>query len=196
MEERNSVAKSEKQVLRKEISLLRKKLDEREVIVKSNEIERQLFMLDEIKSAKTILFYVSFDNEVSTKELIKLAVMQDKRVAVPKVDKKYKELMLYELNSFENDLESGTWGILEPKPSCKIVGLDEIDTVIVPGIVFDKSGYRIGYGGGYYDRLLKKNGGKVSIGLAFELQIIDRIPHEKHDCQIKILVTEKQLMRF
>ena len=112
---------------------------------------------------------------------------------VPISNKEDYSLILSKLNSFE-DLVEGPYGILEPKKEkIKEISFDEIDLIIIPGIVFDLKGNRIGHGKGFYDRLLKNT--KVSIiALAFEFQIIGKIPVDKNDKPVDIIITEKRII--
>ena len=186
-----------KQTLKQEIFQKRKSLSKEEVIEKSRLIKENLLSLEEFKKAENIMFYVSFGNEVDTREAIKeLLAKKEKTVIVPYVLENYPILQLSELKNFDW-LEPKTFGILEPKELyIREFNHENLDLILIPGIVFDKKGYRIGYGHGYYDRFLKilKKGVK-KIGLAFELQVVDEIPEEEHDVPVNIIITEKRVLR-
>jgi|TARA_B100001964_G_C14257956_1_gene613503 5-formyltetrahydrofolate cyclo-ligase len=187
-----------KQTLRLKISEKRKALSREETKEKSNKIKEKLYSLDEFKEAKNIMVYVSFNNEVDTHEIIKeLVDSTEKKIIVPYVEKNNPILQLSEVEDFD-DLEPKTLGILEPKDEfVRKVGISKVDLVIVPGMVFDSRGYRIGYGHGYYDRFLKKLGKDAKkIGFAFELQLIDKVPEEKYDVPMDIIVTEKRVLKW
>jgi len=182
-----------KEEVRKELIKLRKNLSKNEILEKSEKIKNKLFKMTEFKESPTILFYVSYDNEVYTHEMIKDSITNKKNVVVPLTDKKNKILILSKLDSWD-DLNPGAYNILEPKKEkIKEISVDELDLIIVPGVGFDQQGHRIGHGKGYYDNLLK-NSEKLTIGLAFEFQIIKNIPIEKHDIPIDKIVTEKRLI--
>ena len=167
-------------------------LSKDEVLAKSKQIKNKLFQIDEFKKAKNILFYVSYDGEVFTHDAIKKAFI-DKKVVVPISNKEDYSLILSKLNSFE-DLGQGPYGILEPKKEkIKETSIDEIDLIIVPGIGFDLKGNRIGHGKGFYDRLLKNTNVPI-IALAFEFQIIEKIPVDEHDKPVDIIITEKRII--
>ena len=186
-----------KRALKHEIFEKRKVLSKDDVKEKSLKIKENLFSLEEFKKAKNIMFYVSFGNEVGTREAIKeLLAKREKTVAVPYVLENYPILQLSELKNFDW-LEPKTFGILEPKELyIREFNYEKLDLVIVPGIVFDKKGYRIGYGHGYYDRFLKILKKDVKkIGLAFELQVVDEIPEEEHDVPVDIIITEKRILK-
>ena len=169
-----------KEQLRKEFLNKRNDLTKEEVISKSKVIIEKLKQDSAYKNAKTIMFYVSKDNEVFTHDLIKET---DKKIVVPKmIDNK---IECCKIDNFD-ELELGSYDILEPK-ECKKCNLDEIDLIIVPGIVFDKENHRIGFGGGYYDDLLK-NCKCLKIGLAYEFQIIDNFPKDEWDIKVDKVV--------
>ncbi|MFH0867970.1 MAG: 5-formyltetrahydrofolate cyclo-ligase [Candidatus Woesearchaeota archaeon] len=186
-----------KRALKHEIFEKRRALSKEDVKEKSLKVKENLFSLEEFKKAKNIMFYVSFKNEVGTHEMIKeLIAKKEKTVIVPYVLENYPILQLSELKNFYW-LEPRTFGVLEPKELyIREFNHEKVDLVIVPGIVFDKKGYRIGYGHGYYDKFLKilKKGVKI-IGLAFELQIVDEVPEEEHDVPVDCVVTEERVLK-
>lgn len=186
-----------KKELRKKILALRDNLPFEEREKKSKSIHTRLFSLPEFVSAKTLAFYVSFKSEVLTETMIKESLSLEKKVVVPITDLAHRRLKLSRIVDYTDDLAPGTWGILEPKPDrIKLVALEEVDLVITPGVVFDKKGCRIGYGGGFYDGLLKSlQKGKVSIALAFELQMVEEVPVDDHDEPVDIIVTEGRVVR-
>ena len=118
------------------------------------------------------------------------ALAEGKRVVLPRV--KGKELELLEINNFDGDVAPGAWGIPEPEKGTA-VELGSIDLVIVPGAAFDSRGHRIGYGGGFYDRMLPRYSG-MTVALAFELQIVPEVPVDPHDIPVRKIVTEKRVI--
>jgi len=183
-----------KEELRKEGMKIRKDLPETELLEKSKQIKKRLYKMKEFQQATTILFYVSYDNEVYTQDMIKENLSNGKNVVVPITDAEKHCLILSKLNNWE-DLECSTYSILEPKKNCiREVSLDKIDLILVPGVVFDESGNRIGHGMGYYDKLLKNSKKALHIGLAFEMQIVDNIPAEEHDVKVDKIVTENRII--
>jgi len=182
-----------KEKLRAELLTRRRKLKKHIVLEKSKKIEQKLFSTNEFKQAFTIMFYVSYDNEVFTHEMIKKCLKENKKIVLPVVNKEKNNLILSELISW-HDLENGAYNILEIRKDCIIeIATDKIDLIIVPGVGFDLKGNRIGHGKGYYDKLLKKSKAK-KIGLAFEWQILDKIPIETHDIPLKKIITEKRII--
>ncbi len=171
----------------------RSALSQTEVNQKSEIIIEKLEDLPEFNAAKNILTYVSFNNEVDTHVLIKKYLLtKTKNIIVPKVIGE--NLRLFKISDFSN-LAVGKFGILEPLKGEKFDAnkLSDSDIIIVPGIAFDTEKNRIGYGKGYFDRLLKNTCAK-KIALAFELQIVDKIPAEKHDIKVDKIITEKRII--
>jgi 5-formyltetrahydrofolate cyclo-ligase len=165
-----------------------------EVLEKSERIKEQVFKMDEFKDAKTILFYVSYDNEVYTHEMIKESLQIKKQVVVPKTYMNKRTILCSSLTKWD-DLLTGAYNILEPRQEYfNEVSLESIDLIIIPGVAFDYQGNRIGHGMGYYDRLLKKKINAYRLGLAFELQIVKNIPTEPHDVKVEKIVTEEHII--
>ena len=162
---------------------------------KESAIRKRLFASVDFKKAKSILFYASFRSEVDTIKCIRHALKLKKMIALPCVDREKKELRLYKIKDISK-LESGYMGIMEPRAAkSREKGLKNIDVAIVPGAGFDKNGNRIGYGFGYYDKLLSKSEKPVTtIALAFEEQIVSKVPNESHDVKIDKIITEKRVI--
>ncbi|MFD2046071.1 5-formyltetrahydrofolate cyclo-ligase [Ornithinibacillus salinisoli] len=149
----------------------------------------QLIRTDLWKQARTIGITVSQGFEWDTKSIIQSGWNEGKKMLVPKCIPSQKRLQFYELHHFDQ-LEMVYYNLLEPNPEkTKIADLSEIDLLIVPGLLFDKFGYRIGFGGGYYDRLLESYGGET-VSLVSDMQFIDAMPTEKFDIPVKNLITE------
>lgn len=183
-----------KDELRKIVKEKRNRLQKIDVLTKSSQIKKRVFNLKEFKQAKTVLFYVSYDNEVYTHDMIKESMLMEKQVVVPKSDTTNNTLLLSVITDWD-DLEQGAYNILEPKKqSIKKIDVESMDLILVPGVVFDIHGNRIGHGKGYYDRLLKILHPVPSIGLAFEFQIVKNIETEEHDERIDIIVTEERII--
>lgn len=177
-----------KKSLRKEI--LEKRDNLGGIKEKSRIIKEKLFNSEEYQNSKTVMFYVSFISEVYTHDMIKEA-LRDKIVVVPKL--KGNCLIPCRIDSF-NELDfKNEYGILEPS-GVNGIDKDKIDLVIVPGVVFDKEGYRIGYGKGCYDIFLEGMKSK-KIGLAFDAQVVDALPTEKHDVRMDKTITEKRIIK-
>ena len=149
------------------------------------------------RHADIILIYYSMPDETGTLDIIDSAFASGKLVACPVSDKITNKLSFRLINS-RDDLDEGAYGIMEPKESCPdyyefLAGQGDrnmLSVCISPGVVFDKAGYRIGYGKGYYDRFLAKfNGSKI--GLCYSSCLIDKIPRGKYDIKNDVVITEK-----
>jgi 5-formyltetrahydrofolate cyclo-ligase len=143
------------------------------------------------KNSKVIFTYVSFGGEVDTLKFIERALTDGKTICVPKVISKKEGMEAYKINSL-NDLEKGFYGILEPKGNAELIDPSEIDMIIMPGVAFDKTNGRIGYGGGFYDRFLRRvspDTGKIALSYAF--QIFDSIPTEEFDEKVDFIITNE-----
>ena len=182
---------STKQDLRERgLTLLRSQREE-ERLKKSLSIKDRLFANNDILNAKTILFYASFDGEVNTFPMIKEARQLGKRVALPRIDKEAGEFTP-ELYKDSQELESGPFGIKQPKSDpAGSLAIEDVDAIVVPGVAFDLDNYRLGRGGGFYDRFLSKIHSRVpSIGLAFDFQCVDQIPElGDHDIPVSCVVS-------
>jgi 5-formyltetrahydrofolate cyclo-ligase len=156
----------------------------------SYQVAHQLYQTDEWISATTVAITVSKAPEVDTFQIIRKGWEQGKRMVIPKCEPKSKSLDFRELKRF-SELESVYYGLLEPIVNETVsVQPNEIDLVVVPGLAFSKNGYRVGFGGGYYDRFLANYQGET-VSLAFNDQIISDIPVESHDIPVqKIILSE------
>jgi len=190
--------KKRKKELRYEFLKKRDNLSRKQIESKSEKIEKGLFALPDFHRAKTVMFYVSFRSEVETDRMIRKALGLGKRVVVPAVDGE--RIVLAEVKNFEKELIEGRFGIREPKREFRRrVDTRQIDLVVVPGVVFDRWGGRVGYGRGYYDRFLRSKSipsrrGRSRqcslVGLAFDLQIARKIPLGENDVRVNKIVTE------
>jgi 5-formyltetrahydrofolate cyclo-ligase len=162
----------------------------------SSKISQRLITVREFEAAKTVSTYINTGSELSTAEILAWCLDQGKRVIIPVTDKANRRLIFSELRVPDRELERGTFGILEPKPEfLRLVPLEEAQVVLVPGIAWNLQGYRIGYGGGYYDRTINSIQSRVlTIGLAYEFQIIRRIPTTRYDRAVHRMVTELRVI--
>lgn len=147
------------------------------------------------RSSRVLLGYASFRQEVDTFPLLAEALAEGKELVLPRVDPRARRLNLLRVRDLAADLEPGYQGIPEPRPGrCAPADPGAIDLVLVPGLVFDRRGFRLGYGGGYYDRLLPSLSGALRVGLAFSLQVVDELPVLAHDLPVDVLVTEEGIL--
>ena len=187
---------SMKQRIREEILGLRGEIPSSQKSEHSHSIFQKLIGLDFFKTSQNIMAYVAFRNEVDTLPVIRHCLSESKRIIVPMTVPKTRELLLSELKDPERDLRPGTFGVPEPAPEfIRPFPAQDLDLILVPGVAFDEQGFRIGYGAGYYDRFFARLTRKIpSIGLAFELQIIDRVPAEPTDQPVDFIITENRLI--
>jgi 5-formyltetrahydrofolate cyclo-ligase len=152
--------------------------------------------LEEFRKAKTVMLFASFRTEVDTAQIIREALKNNKRVVLPRVETGIKQLKLYRIDSPE-ELEEGYMGIPEPPREMeREVSPGELDFILVPGVAFDEKGGRLGYGGGYYDRLINMIKTRPDIvAVAYEEQIVDNVPAERHDIMAGKIITDKRIIK-
>lgn len=158
----------------------------------SSRIYMNIIKWDLYIPAKTIMLYSDIRKEVKTEKLIQYSIENNKTVVMPKCLTDSRDIIPCIINNIA-DLEKGEYGILEPKTDF-IADKSDIDIVFVPGVAFDKKGYRLGYGAGYYDRFLTRYNG-VKVGLCYEIQLTECSFKENHDVQMDYLVTEKGITK-
>jgi len=165
---------------------------------KSLVIAKRVLALPFIDKAHTIFTYVNFRSEVETKGLIDTWLASGKRVCVPLTLTAESRLAVYQITDPDKDLRPGYCKIPEPDSDrLPQVNPSEIEVIILPGSVFDLSGGRLGYGGGYYDRFISQQAPTaIRVGLAFELQVTTSLPLLAHDQRLHALVTEERVLHF
>jgi len=142
----------------------------------------------EFKSAKIVGTYFATGSEVSTDLLISEAKRLDKIIALPRTEGN--AINFYEISS-TTELAAGRFEIMEPPPTYPA---RRIDLLVAPGIAFDKKGYRLGYGKGYYDRFLSEKKPEFTVGLAYNFQLLDSLPHNLHDKKVDAVATEDEIL--
>jgi 5-formyltetrahydrofolate cyclo-ligase len=158
----------------------------------SGEIAERVFTLPEYKAAKTIFTFIGVDSEVDTRPIIQRAILEGKRVAVPRTFGKG-IMVPCEIMGL-HDLIPGRYGIPEPQDDAPEVLLGEGDLILVPCLACDLEGMRIGHGAGYYDRLLAGSKAFKAI-LCFDALVVEDIPYDEHDIRSDMVITEKRLAR-
>lgn len=180
-----------KQKLRTILKEKRKGLDRTEVLEKSEQIIRRLLDVDFYRQARVVMAYCSAFGEVDTARLLERLWQDGKTVYVPVCDVENKVAYPVEISGMA-DLAVGAYGILEPKAGCRLKTLDA-DLIFVPGIAFDRRGGRIGFGAGYYDKLLTNAAGR-KVALAYDFQIVEDAFSAAHDVPMDCIVTESELI--
>lgn len=179
-----------KNKLREIMKLKRDRMAKGEVEEKSAAIAERLEKTREYREATAILLYAAKGNEVQTRQLIQNALTSGKKVMLPLTNTRLKAIEIGEVESY-SELRKGAFGILEPQ---KETTEGNVDVAVVPGLAFDRHGNRLGYGFGYYDKLLSRLK-TTKIGLAYDFQVAERLPREGHDHPMDIIVTESEVIR-
>ncbi|MDE7289258.1 MAG: 5-formyltetrahydrofolate cyclo-ligase [Oscillospiraceae bacterium] len=183
--------REQKNALREKYKQIRKEMPADIKKVRDEKILYKLTSLPVYKDCETVLTYVSTPIEVDTRMLITKALSDGKKVAVPKCIKGTRDMEFYLINSFD-DLEEGSFSVLEPIPE-KCVPLKQINKAIciVPALAYDRYGYRLGYGKGYYDRFLSSYKNIFKIGFGYCCCTETKLNHGRYDIPVDFLVTEK-----
>jgi 5-formyltetrahydrofolate cyclo-ligase len=161
----------------------------------------RLLRLPEYRRAGTVLAFASFGHEIDTAPLLRDVLASGRRLALPRVELRRRDLTLAQVRDLRH-LAPGRWGIPEPPDGCPEVAVSDVDLMVVPGVAFDESGLRIGYGRGYYDRLLSawrgasRGAPPAACGLALECQLWPAVPAGPGDARLDLLVTEAGVRRF
>lgn len=180
----------EKEFIRQEMKQKKEVLTSDEISQKSDSIQRFLYELPLYKDAEAIFCYVSFNEEVRTADIITKALLDGKKVYVPKIVKgnmKFIEIMSL------SDLVPGFFGILEPKGDKEVIPAS-YNFVIVPGLAFDQEGRRIGYGKGFYDRYFNLYGEErfLKVALAYDFQVYAQLQDFPKDVKLNMILTDNE----
>ena len=182
-----------KQEIRRDIAARRKELDSEWRVTTSAEIVERFVALPEFESAEFVGLYLAIAGEVILDELLPICWARGKRTAIPVFNA---ELKIYEMAEItaETEFATGHYGIREPIAPT-LVSIRDINLLAVPGVAFDRSGNRLGRGGGYYDRLLADFTGTAA-AVAFGFQLIDAVPVDDHDLPVNSIIAEKETIRI
>ena len=185
-----------KEEIRRKILKKRLSLSPEDIRGKSQQVFLHLAETVEYKNSQNIMFYVATRSEVQTEEMIKTSIKVGKNTFVPIILTECTNLAPSKIYDFDNELGKGKKGILEPKREYyRLFSPEDINLVITPGVAFDLSGNRIGRGFGYYDNFLRKVSSSAKIiALAFEMQIVKKIPNDKNDIPVDKIITEKRIV--
>lgn len=182
-----------KQALRQRIIAARDELTMAENLRLSRYIKEGLCALLAYRTAHTVLGHLNFGSEFSAELWVKQALDDGKQVLLPRVNRASKHLDLYRVRDLHKDVAPGTWGIREPiiERCTRFDALGELDFILLPGVAFTSDGGRLGYGGGFYDKLLARFPHQPTLAAGtFALQMVDEIPQESTDRKVEWLVTE------
>lgn len=153
-------------------------------------ITRKLLTRLDADRARVVASYMSFGSEFDTSAFHAGVVARSLTLVLPRIDRVHRRLALFRVADLTCDLIPGVWGILEPDPErCTAVDSKQIEWCLVPGVAFDSTGGRLGYGAGFYDRLLAGNA-FAKVAAAFQVQMVDQVPSELHDQRVDLILTE------
>ncbi|MFH1800418.1 MAG: 5-formyltetrahydrofolate cyclo-ligase [Candidatus Omnitrophota bacterium] len=178
----------EKSSLRKALLEKRRNIPRLSRHVKSRRILRTLSREPIFQRAEHVALYYGIAPEVETRPFLE-KVLKNKKIYLPRIDPK-RSMVLCRVRSLSRDLKKGAYNIREPRAFCKKWPARQMDIIIVPGVAFDKSGGRLGRGGAYYDRLLRKAQKAVKVGLCFREQIVKKVPMQIHDVRMDRVITD------
>lgn len=186
--------RAEKNALREKFRAKREALSCEEKSERDKSILNKLLSLSEYMHSSEIFTYVSKEKEIDTKRFIEKALQDRKQIFVPRCISGMPIMDFYEIHSL-SDLAEGSFGLLEPNPmQCQKIENVSRGLCILPGFCFDKAGYRLGYGKGYYDRFLAKFTG-TTVGVCYASDVQNQLPHGYYDRPADILVTEQYIRR-
>lgn len=160
----------------------RTRLSQRIVDFTAHWIQRQGF--------DSVMLYLSMRSEVETTGLLEELLNSGKQVCAPVVDTEQLELIPRRIQNLKAELVRHPYGMLEPNETCPIFPTEHLQLIVVPGIAFDRNGYRLGYGKGFYDRFLTKCSYAVAVGLAYEIQLVENTFPQTWDVPVQHIFTE------
>lgn len=170
------------------------KLEEKERVKISKALQKRLFASDLWREAKTVGLYLSMTNEWDTYQIVEQAFKEGKNIAIPKTIDETRALIFYQIEDLTQTV-IGNFGISEPDTQkAKEIDKNQIDLLLVPGLIFTRDGYRIGFGGGYYDRFLT-DFVQPTVSLASTKQLVDDFPVEPFDIPVNYLLTEEGFVK-
>lgn len=179
-----------KDEIRASMKLQRKGLSKEYIKSASDLISKRILTLDELKNAETIMVFLSSFNEPRTDLIISELLAQKKKIVVPVSDTITHTITPSYLDTLY-DTSSGAYNIREPK-ELRIAQTTDIDIALIPALALSRYGNRIGFGMGYYDRFLSDFNG-LKIGVCYDFQIFDTLPHNPHDVKMDLIITEKRI---
>jgi len=184
------VNKKEKDLFRKKVLQIRRVMTADERRQKNDRIQRNITSLPAYQNAEIIMMYLNYWDEVETTGVAEETLKARKKLIIPFCQGE--TIIPCQIKNIKDDVQLGTFGIREPGPDyLHPIPPEEIDLILVPGVVFDRQGKRIGFGKGFYDRFLPQLRKDVCIiGLAYDCQLVEKIAAEDHDFKMSLLLTE------
>ena len=184
--------KRAKRALRRDVLARRDALPARDRAAASLEIADRVAGLPEVLDARSAMTFWSFGSEVDTAPLIDRLAAEGRTVALPRIEGSDIVAVAYVLGAATTETP---FGAKEPAEG-RVLDPSELDLVVVPGVAFDRSGNRVGYGAGYYDRFLRRTRGRVpALAIAFAVQVVSEVPTGRTDRRVDAIVTETEVIR-
>ncbi len=205
----SDVCATSKPVLRAAMLAQRKKISPTQIQQKSRQLHTAFVQEDVWKQARSVGLYMALAGEVATVPLVEQAWQEGKRVYLPRCHKGKRGEMDFIACTSHEDVAVGAYGIIEPKAELAVRteailsaqnGVWDLDLLLVPGVAFDTQGYRIGFGGGYYDRFLQRVYAPTTqqrtrcLGVAFTWQVVKSVPFDAWDMPMHGLLTEEGVL--
>lgn len=187
----------DKRGLRERMLARREAMGPADVEAKSRRIQDRLAAMPIFQKAREVLLYAAFRNEVHTNRLLEALWRRGARVLLPRLVPQQKGQLHVCCVTCRRDLKPGGFGIPEPDPaSCAPLEVFEPELAVIPGVAFDRDGARLGFGAGYYDRLLGRAGlqDTILVGLAYSFQLVPELPTEAWDRPVHCIVTEDEVI--
>lgn len=179
---------------RSEMIKVRDNLDTNQRLNRSNTVIHNLLNTSDYEKSENIFVFVSTKEEIYTHDFIKYSILNGKNIYIPYVDSEKKIMYATKLENF-SDLEMGFYNILSVNENdLNIIEPSDLDLIIVPGLIFGRNLYRIGYGGGYYDKYLSQDINGTTVGVCFDFQVVDHVEGDPHDVPVDKIVTEHEII--
>jgi 5-formyltetrahydrofolate cyclo-ligase len=182
-----------KEAIRQRMSQLRRALPEQARRERSAALCARLLAHPAFAAADVLLAYAPLRFEVDPEAIVLAAHAAGKTVALPRVEQATRTFSIHCYQPGDSLEESGHL-IREPSPAAQVLPPDVVALVLVPGLAFDGQGQRLGFGQGYYDRMLPKMRNAVRVGLCYDLSLLPEVPHADHDVPMQLVVTDKRLL--
>ncbi|MGD9495448.1 MAG: 5-formyltetrahydrofolate cyclo-ligase [Armatimonadota bacterium] len=188
-----------KRALRREVLARRNALSPEEVAERSERIVRRVLAVSGYRRSRSRLLFASVGSEVRTERLVADTLRSGARLVLPRVRGPEESLALHEVSDPATELRPGAFGIPEPVVgNCPELSVYDLDFILVPGLAFDRTGGRLGHGGGYFDYILSLRNDLLETGaavaVAFSVQLVDEVPREAWDVRVPIIVTEDEVI--
>jgi 5-formyltetrahydrofolate cyclo-ligase len=189
-----TVLQAEKKKMRDAVLARRDAMAPADRAAASRAIVQRVCALPEYARARTVLTYMGFGSEIETQPFFERIAADGKIAVLPRVDRASQSLILHPAREI-SELLTSKWGIQEPRQDAASISITAIDFVLMPGVAFDRGGNRLGYGRGYYDKLIAAaNPVLVRVAAGFDWQIVDRVPVHVHDQKVHRIITETQII--